>query len=125
MKLAYVAYARRDVGDEELRRWFRPDFRFHTRPDWPGRGIYAQDEMPELWAELDDTFTEYALEPVRFIDAPPGFELVELRSGATLRGGTERLVEAIFHLWRFEGDLIAEAWTFRSVEQALVAAGRA
>jgi hypothetical protein len=110
----YESYRQREI--ESTRHLAAPGFRFHMRPGWPGREHFTFDEMPQVWADLDDTFTEYEMRPVRFHAAEAGYALVELAS-STVVGG-ERITDDIAHVWRFEDGLVAELWTFNTVDEA-------
>jgi hypothetical protein len=39
---------------------------------WPGRSDYTIEEIPQLWADLDDTYTEYNLLPDACVTAAVG-----------------------------------------------------
>src|SRR5689334_2681568 len=65
------------------------DYRFHTRPDFPGRSAYRLDQMVELWADLDSTFTDYSLIPQRYEPFGDSHVLVTLRQTARLRGSDQ------------------------------------
>jgi hypothetical protein len=121
VRLAYeVAYVNRSV--EGVRDRFAPDFIWHSRAEWPGKKSYGVDEMPELWADLDDTFSEFELIPTAYEEVSPSHVLVTVRQGFRLRGGESRVEITLWHLWLVEG-LPREAWVFADRASALAAAG--
>ena len=99
------------------------DYRFHTRPDFPGRSAYRIDQMVELWADLDATFTDYSLIPESYEPIGPDHVLVTLRQTARLRGSDQRLVESLYMLWQLSEGKVQETWTFTDRMQALAAGG--
>jgi SnoaL-like protein len=113
-------YAKRSV--ESLRERFADDFRFHMRPGWPGRPVYRLDELPLIWADLDDTYTEYALVPERF-EAVEEYVIVTLRQSARMAGSDARIESTIWHVWRFGDGTAVGAWTFDRRHDALEAVG--
>lgn len=121
VRTAYeVAYVERSV--DGVRDQFAEDFVWHSRPEWPGGRTYAVDEMPELWADLDETYSEFELVPSAFEEIAAGYVLVTLRQSACLRGSETRVNSSTWHLWRIE-DVPQEAWAFGAREAALEAAG--
>ena len=118
VELAYVAYERGDVDDPTLREHASPGYRFHPRPGWPGQPHYGLDDMPQLWADLRATFTAYELEPIAFLEAPPGWVLVKITSSSAVHGEGPRIVDTLFHLWRFEQGRLAETRTLRTEDEA-------
>jgi ketosteroid isomerase-like protein len=115
-----VGYAARSV--EVLRETFAEDFLFHTRPEFPGGGAYGIDALTELWADLDDTYSEFSLVPVDYT-AIGHHVLVTLRQSTRLRGSDARLENTIYHLVRINDGKVAEAWTYVDRERALEAVG--
>lgn len=121
VRLAYdVAYAQRSV--EGVRDSFAPDFVFHSRPEFPGRQLYRFEEIEQLWADLDETYSDYALVPVEFEDVAD-YVLVTLRSSAQMQGSRLRVEGKIWHLWRISEGKPQEAWTFGTRTEALQAVG--
>jgi hypothetical protein len=121
VRVAYdVAYAERSV--EGVRDRFAESFVWHSRPEWPGKATYGVDEMPELWADLDDTFSEFELVPVEFEEVADGYVLVTVKQSASLRDSDERVETTIWHLWRVDG-MPQEGWVFGDRSEALQAAG--
>ena len=121
VRLAYdVAYVQRSV--EDVRDRFAPDFVFHTRPEWPGRQLYRFKEIEQLWADLDETFSDYSLMPIEFEDVGD-YVLVTLQSSAQMRGSHVRVEGKVWHLWRVADGKPQEAWTFGSRNEALEAVG--
>jgi hypothetical protein len=120
VRVAYeVAYAERSV--EGVRDRFADDFVWHSRPEWPGKAAYGVDEMPGLWADLDETFSEFELVPAAFEEVGDAYVLVTVRQGARLRGSENRVETTIWHLWRIDGTP-REAWVFANRAEALEAA---
>jgi len=111
-----TAYAARSV--EQFRERFADDFVWHNRPTWPGRSTYTADEMPQLWADLDETFSEYTLEPITFSDHGD-FVLAELAQSARLRDSEAKVEETIWHLWHVVDGIPQEGWSRGSKEEAL------
>lgn len=121
VRFAYrEGYARRTV--EDFRDRAADDFEFHMRPGWPGRPVYSLDEMPQIWADLDDTYTEFSLVPESFA-AVGDYVLVTIRQSARLAGSESRIESTIWHVWRFSHDTVLEVRTFDRKEDALEAAG--
>lgn len=120
-RLAYESYARRAV--DRFRDRFADDFRFHTRAEFPGRSVHSLDEMPQIWADLDETYTEYSLVPGDFVDLGD-YVLVTLTQSARLRGSDARIEMTIYHLWHIRDGKAREAWTYSDRAEAVEAAGR-
>ena len=121
VRFAYrEGYERRTI--ETLRDMVADDFCFHMRPGWPGRPLYRFDEMPQAWADLDNTYTEYSLVPERFA-AVEDYVLVTLRQSARMRGSDARVESTIWHVWRLGNGKALEAWTFDDEQDALEAVG--
>jgi hypothetical protein len=78
--------------------------------------------MPALWADLDDTFSEFELVPVGFEEVADGYVLVRVRQSASLRDSEARVETTIWHLWRID-DMPTETWVFGDRAEALKAAG--
>src|SRR5688500_1461105 len=121
VRVAYdVAYAERSV--DGVRDQFAKSFVWHSRPEWPGKTTYRVDEMPDLWADLDETFSEVELVPVEFEEVTDGYVLVTVQQSARLRDSDERVETTIWHLWRVQG-MPQEGWVFGERIEALKAAG--
>src|SRR3954452_16589981 len=120
-RLYEEAYARRTVPTD-LRERVADDFRFHMSPEFPGRSIYSRDEMPQIWADLDETYSGYSLTPTHFAELGE-YVLVTLQTSARMREGQGRIETTLFHLWRVQDAKGSEAWTYRTHEEALEAAG--
>ena len=121
IRVAYdVAYAQRSLAG--VRDRFAEDFVWHSRPEWPGKATYSADEMLELWADLDETFSEFELVPVDFEEVGDEHVLVEVRQSACLRDSDARVETTIWHLWRIEGEP-REGWVFTNQIEAREAAG--
>ncbi len=112
-------YARRTV--EPFRDKVADDFRFHMRRGWPGRPVYGFDELTQIWADLDETYSEFRLVPEDF--APIGdFVVVTIRQSARMRESDARIKATIWHVWHVADGRVREAWTFDSEKDALAAA---
>ena len=121
VRVAYdVAYVQRSV--EGLRDHVADDFVWHSRPEWPGKSTYGLHEMTSLWADLDETFSEYQLVPTAFEELAPGYVLVTLEQSACLRESETRVKTTLWHLWRVD-NVAREAWALSSRAEALEAAG--
>lgn len=121
VRIAYdVAYAQRSVAG--VRDRFADDFVWHSRPEFPGRAAYTADEMPDLWADLDETFSEFTLTPTRF-EERGDFVLVAVEISSRLRDSEARIKDTVWHLWRFREGKACEAWAFSDRRQALDSAG--
>jgi ketosteroid isomerase-like protein len=116
----YAAYARRDA--DSPRHLFAEDFRFHNRAEFPGRESFGLDEIRTLWADLDETFTDYELAPTDMTDGAEAV-LVTLQASTRLKGSHARLEGTIYHVWRISDGLIRSAHTYSDREEALAAAG--
>ena len=120
VRLAYdVAFARR--GIEDVRHAVAEGYVFHNRPEWPGR--YTVDEMPQLWADVDATFSEYTLIPEDFASVGDEYVVVTLTQGARMRGSEAHLETTIFHVWRVQNGKLRETWAFGTRDAAYEAAG--
>ncbi len=120
VRAAYeVAYVERSV--DGLRDRFANDFVWHSRPEWPGDATYEVDEMPGLWADLDETFSEFELVPAAFEEVTEGYVLVTVDQSACLRGSEIRVETTLWHLWHVDGKP-KEAWVFNDRREALRAA---
>jgi ketosteroid isomerase-like protein len=117
-------YAKRTVDLPSLRALLSPDYRFHTRPGWPGQAVYRLDEMTTLWADLDATLTDHSLVPTHY-EAIGTYVLVTLQQTARLRGSNQELNETIYQLWLLTEGTIQETWTYTQRAEALEAAGLA
>ena len=123
IRLAYdVAWPQRSIDGFQDR--FADDFIWRQRPEFPGRSVYARDEMLELWADLDATFSEYKLEAVDYADAGE-YVVVTVSTSSRLRGSDHRVEATLWHVWRVIDGLVAEAVTYSSRRAALEAAGMA
>ena len=121
VRVAYdVAYAQRSL--DGLRDRFAEDFVWHSRPEWPGKATYGIDEMTSLWADLDETYSEYQLIPTAFEEVAVGYVLVTLEQSARLRGSNMRLSNTVWHLWRVDG-IPREAWALSGRAEAFKVAG--
>jgi ketosteroid isomerase-like protein len=119
-RLYEVAYAQRSV--ENVRDAVDESFVWHQRPEWPGRSQYRADDMPQLWAELDDTYAEFSLVPEDF--APVGeYVVVTARTSARMRASEARIDSTLFHVWHLRGGRAREAWTYGTRAEALDAVG--
>ena len=110
-----------DVPGAEQR--IAADYLFHTRPDFPGRDAYGLDQMVELWADLDETWTDHSLVPERYEPIGPAHVLVTVRQTARLRGSDRRLAEMLYMLWHLTEGKAQETWTATDRDEALKAAG--
>lgn len=124
VRLAYEkGYLNRTTDDVELRERIAGDFRFHVRRGFPGRTLYRLDEMTELWADLDATYTDFSLSPEDYQAVGADYVLVSIRQSTRLRGSNERYDEIIYHLWQIDDGKAVEAWTYPDRDEALEAAG--
>ena len=99
------------------------DYRFHTRPDFPGPPFYNLDQMVELWADLDSTFIDYSLTPESYEPVGPAHVLVTMSQTTRLRGSDQQIVETLYMLWHLIDGKAHETWTSTDREQALEAGG--
>jgi ketosteroid isomerase-like protein len=121
VRLAYdVVWKGRSADGVEHR--FADDFTWRQRPEWPGRSAYTRDEMPELWADLDDTYLEFELFPVEFSEAAD-YVVVTVNTSAHLRASDARIEGTLWHVWRVVEGVLAEAQAYSSRREALEAAG--
>ena len=116
-------HARRSVDVPGVEDRVAADYRFHPRPDFPGRPFYRLDEMVDLWADLDTTFTDYSLVAESYESIGPAHVLVTLHQTARLRGSDLVLNDPLFMVWELADGKIQETWTFTDREQAVQAAG--
>ncbi len=114
--------AQRTVDMPGVEERFEADYRFHTRPEFPGRAAYRLDELTALWADLDTTFTDHSLVPTRYEEIGT-YVLVTLQQTARLRGSDQEINLTVYQLWLLSGGKVQETWTFTYKEEALEAAG--
>ena len=121
VRLAYeVAYVERSI--ENVRERFDENFVWHSRPDFPGRAEYRADEMSRLWAELDETYTEFSLVTEDFM--PVGaYVVATIRTGTRMRGSDARIDTTSYHVWHVPDGKPREAWSYGTREEALEAVG--
>ena len=115
-----VIYDGRSV--EGFEGWFAQDFRWHQRPEFPGRRVYRVDELPQLWADLDGTFAEFSVSPEVFEEVGD-YVIAAVRTTTRLRGSTTRIEAMIYHVWHVRDGVAHEAWAYADRDQALAAAG--
>jgi ketosteroid isomerase-like protein len=121
VRVAYdVAWPRRSVDGFQDR--FADDFTWRQRSEWPGRSVYTRDEMPELWADLDDTYAEFKLTPLDYADAGE-YVVVTVTTSARMRASNDRIKRTVWHVWRIREGLVAEACVYSTRRDALDAAG--
>jgi ketosteroid isomerase-like protein len=101
---------------------FADDFTWRQRSEWPGRSIYARDEMPELWADLDETYSEFTLEPVEYAEAGE-YVVVTVNTSAYIRATNDRIEGTVWQVWRIHDELVAEVCVYSRRRDALEAAG--
>jgi ketosteroid isomerase-like protein len=108
----------RDV--EGVRDLMAADYTWHQRREWPGREVYTREELPELWAELDDTSGNFELTPTEYSEVGDCV-LVEVHIKARV-GATDDWVEGvIWHVWWIDDGLATQTRVFSDREEALEA----
>jgi ketosteroid isomerase-like protein len=115
-----VAFAERSV--EKVMDVVDESFVWHQRPEWPGRSLYRMEEVPQLWADLDEAFAEFSIVPEDF-DAAGEYVVVTVRIGARMRTSEARIESMLYHLWHMQDGKALEAWTYNTRAEALEAAG--
>jgi hypothetical protein len=120
VRIAYGDYEKRSV--DRAADFLAPGFRFHTRPEFPDFPPVAVEGLPALWANLDQTFTEYRLVPEAFTSIGE-YVLVKIRTSSRMKDSEARVEATIYHLWQFRAGKALEAWSFSTEEEALHAAG--
>jgi ketosteroid isomerase-like protein len=122
-RLAYdVAFVQRSVAG--VRELVAEDFTWRQRAEWPGRSDYTIEEIPQLWADLDDTYTEYNLLPVEFVDVGE-YVVVTVETTARLRASDRRIARRLWHVWHIRNGLVLEGRTYGSRAEAMEAVGPA
>ena len=111
-----VALARRTV--EGFEDQFADDFAWHQRPEWPGRSVYKRDEMSQLWAELDDTYSDFTLVAVEFEEASD-YVIVTVHTSARLRASDAHIEGTVWQVWRVCDGRAAEVRVYSSRDEAL------
>ena len=93
------------------------------RQAWPGRRVYGPEDLPELWAELEETYAEYTVEPVEFFESGDCV-VVAVHISARLRASDDRIDGLTWQVWRLSDVLVTEvrvytdrSEAFRSAEQ--------
>jgi hypothetical protein len=117
------SYARRTVDVPGIEERVAPDYAFHPRHGFPGRAAYRLDEMVDLWADLDTTFTDHSLLPQSYEAIGSAHVLVTLRQAARLRGSNQWIDDTIYMLWHLVEGRAQQTWTFADRTPALEAAG--
>jgi ketosteroid isomerase-like protein len=80
--------------------------------------------MPQLWGDLDETYSAFKLVPVDFADAGE-YVIVTVETSARLRA-SEALVEGhIWHVWRLRDGIALECRVYGDRRAALDAVGLA
>ncbi|MDQ4040660.1 MAG: ester cyclase [Actinomycetota bacterium] len=121
VRLAYeVAYVERSV--EKVRDAYDEDYVFYTRPEWPGRNAYRTDEMPELWADVDQTYSDFSLAADDF-EAIGDYVVVTVKQSARLRGSDARIDDTIYHVWHVLNGRPRETRGYSGRDEALEAVG--
>ena len=115
-----VAFAQRNV--EGVLDRFSDDFTWQQRAEFPGRTTYGRMDMPQLWAELDDTYSELSMVPVEFVDAGE-YVIVTVETSARLRGSDARIETTIWHVWQMRDGLAVEGRACGTRREAAEAAG--
>jgi ketosteroid isomerase-like protein len=104
-----------------MREAFADDFTWHQRAEWPGRPVYRIDELPDLWAELDETYSEFVLEPVEFAEVG-NCVLVKVHTSAPLHASNERIDGVIWHVWQIVDGRVQNVHVYTERSDALEAA---
>jgi ketosteroid isomerase-like protein len=113
-----VAFVERSV--ESIADAADESFVWHQRTEWPGRSQYSLEELPQLWADLDDTYTELTLVPEDF--APVGeYVLVTVRTSARVGAGGARMERDLYHVWHVRDGKLREVRVYGTREEALEA----
>lgn len=115
------AYRSRSV--ESLRDRVAEGFQFHARRGFLGRPTYRLDEVPQLWADLDETFRDYVLAPTDF-DAIGDYVLVTIEQSARMKESDFRVDTTVWHLWHITDGKVREGWVFDDRKDALDTANR-
>ena len=116
-------HAKRTVDVPGAKERVAPDYVFHPRRGFLGRTDYRLDEMVDLWADLDATFTDHSLVPAAYEAIGSAHVLVTLQQTALLPGSDQRLTDTIYMLWHLSEGRVRETWTFTDETQARAAAG--
>jgi ketosteroid isomerase-like protein len=84
--------------------------------------VYRLEELPQLWADLDDTYTEFSLVPEDFALVGE-YVVVIVRVSARMRASDARIEETLCHLWHVRDGKAREAWSYNTRAEALEAVG--
>ena len=115
-----VAFAQRSA--ERLPELLAEGFTWHQRPEWPGRSVYTAADWPQLWAELDDTYSELSIVPVDLFESGE-YVIVTVETSARMRTSDDRIAVTQWHVWRMRDGLALEARAYSTREDALKFAG--
>ncbi len=115
-------HARRTVDVPGVEERIDPDYLFRGRSTFPGRTVYRLNEMPALWADLDETYTDHFLVPTHYEDLGDQV-LVTLEQTARLRGSNQEINQTIYMVWFVVGGKLRETRTFGDKAEALESAG--
>jgi hypothetical protein len=117
-----VAYKNRNV--EAMRSALTEDFEWHQRAEWPGRRVYGVEDLAELWAELEDTYSEYVVEPVGFSESG-GCVIAEVHISARLRASDARIDGVTWQVWRLADGLVQDVRVYTERSEAFATAEQA
>src|SRR4051794_40208111 len=104
-----VAWPQRSVEGFQDR--FTDDFTWRQRLEWPGRSAYGRDEMHKLWADLDETYSEFSLMPIEYAEVGE-YVVVTVKTSSCLRASNQRIEGTLWHVWRVVGGLLAEGCVY-------------
>src|SRR4051794_5601099 len=116
-----VAFVQRSV--EGIRELLADDFNWHQRAEWPGQSVYRAEDVPQLWADLDDTYSEFNVVPVEFVDVGDSV-IVTVETTTRLRTSTARIAGRLWHVWHIRDGLLRDVRVYGTDTQAMEAAGR-
>ena len=121
VRLAYdICWAARTI--EPLKDRFAEGFTWQQRFEWPGRSDYGRDEMTALWADLDETYSEFELTPTDFTDCGEHV-LVFVKTRARLRSSEAWVEGTLYHVWHLHDGLALGTRVFSDPSEARHAAG--
>jgi len=96
-------------------------FVWRQRREWLGRPVYTRDELPELWADLDETYSEYRVEALDYTDAGDRV-VVRVKTSAHLKASDIRVERVMWHVWRVQDGRVSEVSVHGTRDEADAAA---
>jgi ketosteroid isomerase-like protein len=100
-----------------------PEVEWHTAADLPDSGVHrGHDGVAALIQEWADSFDDFRADVAEFIDRGD-YVVVPVVLRGRIRGSDEEVALPETHVWKVRKGKVAEVREYRTLEQALDAAG--